>query len=366
LDDFRFSRRQRRSDGSLEIKLNRIITEGKGHAVAAFFRRNGEASTGEFTIKKLILSLVAVCALALGAVWMVLSPSPPAERKAEKPETRALAYEQAIAQRETGASDKKDEAAKTAEIPPFETVTSESEAIVPVAPADGEPSQDVASLPDESPGVQGQSDWPGAGQDRAAIQGRPPALYDGVPPHDGVPPLPGEGTTRSDQWGTDGAEQWGDQRRESRAYGPPGGADPYGAAGQADPYGPPQAGQWGDQGSTQWADENTEQWVEVIVSGAPMRATASEDAPMLFAFPYGRNLKVISRYKGWVEVTDPQSAATGWMQAHLVAPSGANRQPYGQNEAYYEDDSRRRGPGDWFRRSADELSNMLNRAFGGN
>jgi hypothetical protein len=308
---------------------------------------------------------------------MVLSPSPTIEPKAEKPATRALAYEQAISQpRKPDADDKEDEAAKTAEIPPFETATSAPEAVVPVAPADGELSQDVASLPDESSEVQGQSDWPGAGQDTAAIHGGPPAS------DDGVPPLPGEGTAGSDQWGTDGAdqwgtdgaEQWGDERRESRAYGPgeadpnalPGQADPYGAAGQADPYGPPQADQWGDQGATQWADENTEQWVEVIISGAPMRATASEDAPMLFAFPYGRNLKVISRYEGWVEVTDPQSAATGWMQAHLLAPSGANRQPYGQNEAYYEGDSRRRGPGGWFRRSADEFSNMLNRAFGGN
>ncbi len=96
-----------------------------------------------------------------------------------------------------------------------------------------------------------------------------------------------------------------------------------------------------------------------------MRATASEDAPMLFAFPYGRNLKVVSRYQGWVEVTDPKSSATGWMQAHVVAPSGRmNQNPYGQNEAYYEDPRRERGG--WFRRNSGGFADMLNRAFGGN
>jgi len=101
----------------------------------------------------------------------------------------------------------------------------------------------------------------------------------------------------------------------------------------------------------------------VMVSGAAMRATASDDAPMLFAFPYGRNLKVVSRYEGWVEVADPKSGATGWMQAGMLGPARANRDPYGQNEAYYDGPPRR--PRDWLRRGANEFSNMLNRAFGG-
>src|SRR4029079_19839556 len=57
-----------------------------------------------------------------------------------------------------------------------------------------------------------------------------------------------------------------------------------------------------------------EEWVQVLISGAGMYGTASEDAPMLFAFPYGRRLKVVSHYQGWVEVTDPQSTTTGWMK----------------------------------------------------
>ena len=68
-------------------------------------------------------------------------------------------------------------------------------------------------------------------------------------------------------------------------------------------------------------EEEPQEWVQVLVSGAGMHGTASHEAPMLFAFPSGRVLRVVSRYEGWVEVTDPQSAATGWMQAHLLRPS---------------------------------------------
>ena len=127
----------------------------------------------------------------------------------------------------------------------------------------------------------------------------------------------------------------------------------------------PQAGQYGDQESTEWADQNTEEWVEVIVSGAGMRSTAADDAPMLFAFPYGRNLKVVSRFEGWVEVTDPQSAATGWMQAHALAPSTGNRGRPSQSQAYYDDQSQQ-GQGGWLRRNADGFGSMINRALGGN
>jgi len=331
---------------------------------------------------------VAVCAIALGAVWMVLSPAPSAKPTAEAPGARSLAYQQAIAERDKPAE--KDTAAKTdAEVPPFETVTS-----APPAAADGaedpaaiqdipsDAPQDLASLPDESADVGDGSGWPDESdsQDMAAVPGGRPA------PYDGVPPLPGE-EQGADQFSTDDAEQWRDERgepwangppRQLDAYGPPQDdpygrprqADPYGRPaqadpyGQGDPYGQPQADQYGDQQDpTQWADQNTEEWVEVIISGAPMRSTASEEAPMLFAFPYGRNLKVVSRYEGWVEVTDPRSAATGWMQAHVVAPSGVNRQPYGQNETYY-DEPRREGGG-WFKRNGGDFADMINRALGG-
>ena len=293
---------------------------------------------------------------------MVLSPAPIAKPKEEEPAARALAYEQAISQRgEAPAKETVEPAEEKADIPPFETAV-EAEPSEPVDPSavPDLPPDESADVPDE-----------GAPQDMAAVE---------------------DGTVPGQPLGTDGAEQWGDESdtpwasgQPDDAYGPPGQADPYGPPGQggpygeadpygppaqdgpygeADPYGAPQADQWGGQGQAEWTDQNGEQWVEVIISGAAMRATASEDAPMLFAFPYGRSLKVVSRYEGWVEVTDPKSSATGWMEAHALAPSSANRQPYGQNEAYYDDPRQRRGRG-WIERNADDFADMLNRAFGG-
>lgn len=342
-----------------------------------------------FAIKKLIFSLVAVCAIAVGAVWMVLSSEPiPQQAKKEEPAKRSLAYEQAISQPREDPTEKD---AGPKDIPDFETVTREDvpapEAGDPPAiqdiPADGtEDAQDLASLPDESADA----------EDPAA-----------------VPPLPGE--ANGNPWGTDNAEQWGDERPPTDAgdpyagqgnpygtQGDPYGAqdeyyarndDPYGAPqsdpyrddepydpyaaermaapppnpyGAQDPYGQSQQQPWHAQGQGQWPEQNGEEWVQVIISGSGMRATASEDAPMLFAFPYGRSLKVVSRSEGWVEVTDPKSSATGWMQAHALGPSRAPGQtPYGQNEAYYEEQPQER-PG-LFRRGG--FADMINRALGG-
>ena len=333
---------------------------------------------------------MVICAIAVGAVWMVLGldPGPVPKSTADERAARPLAYQQAIAEPREAEPSKKDEDSKAADIPPFETVTSEQPGAATSGATDPEASdaaqdmpQDMASLPDESADpLDGTSDWPGEGvdssNDMAALPGEAPA------PYDGVPPLPGEADAGADQWGTDGAEQWRDERQEPWAYGPPAQgdprgrprqgdpyearqADPYGPPAQADPYGPPQAEQWDGQEATERA-QNTEEWVEVIISGAAMRSAAAEDAPMLFAFPYGRNLKVVSRYEGWVEVTDPKSAATGWMQAHVVAPSRANRQqPYTQNEAYYDDEPRRGRRGGWFKRNGGGFADMINRAIGG-
>jgi hypothetical protein len=304
---------------------------------------------------------------------MVLSPAPVAKQKTDAPGARTLAYEQAISQpREERPEAKSDDTANPTsetDVPAFETVTT---------PADTP--QDVAALPDESAdALDGAGETQNSPQDTAAVPGAQPS------PYDSVPPLPGEEAPGQNQWGTDGAEQWGDEQDTPWAdgpppgdpYGPPGNDpyaqdDPYGSPGgdpyaQGDPYGP-RDGDPHAQGDPYAQDDpyaqggpNAEEWVEVIISGSAMRATASEDAPMLFAFPYGRNLKVVSRYEGWVEVIDPQSSATGWMQAHALAPSRANR-GYGQTEAYY--DQPRRGDG-WLRRNADGFADMLNRALGG-
>ncbi|HUW73283.1 MAG TPA: SH3 domain-containing protein [Methyloceanibacter sp.] len=322
---------------------------------------------------------MAVCAIALGVVWTVLSPAPVATPKEETPVKRSLAYEQAISQpREDPIQ--KDKGSETADaetegdIPAFETVTSEAPdatgdpAAIQDIPADGDAPQDLAALPDGSVGTDDAEQW---GDER-----RPPDPYAGQADPYGPPPAnrysreddpywqpPGDPYREDETYDPNAADPFADQRDpyagQRDVYG--GQRDPYAA--QGDPYAaqrdpnapPPQAGPWGDQ--------NTEQWVEVIISGAPMRSTASEEAPMLFAFPYGRSLKVVSRNEGWVEVTDPKSSATGWMQAHVVAPSRApGQQPYGQNEAYYEEQPRQKrgifgGNGGF--------ADMINRALGG-
>ena len=111
-------------------------------------------------------------------------------------------------------------------------------------------------------------------------------------------------------------------------------------------------------------EEEPQEWVQVLVSGAGMHGAASEDAPALFAFPYGRTLRVVSRYENWVEVTDPQSAATGWMKAQYLAPAPPPGAPQ-QSDAWDEDQQpqERRG---WFRRNGvGGFADMINRALGG-
>jgi hypothetical protein len=98
--------------------------------------------------------------------------------------------------------------------------------------------------------------------------------------------------------------------------------------------------------------------VQVTISGAEMRSEATDEAPLLFAFPYGRTLQVVSRGEGWVEVTDPKSGATGWMKtAFLAVPRYSDR----QTEAAFEPRWRR----GWLRRPRGGVSDFFERAFGG-
>jgi hypothetical protein len=90
---------------------------------------------------------------------------------------------------------------------------------------------------------------------------------------------------------------------------------------------------------------------------------------MLFAFPYGRRLQVISRQEGWVQVSDPHSKATGWIKTAYLAPvrspamQGGDQygQAYDQNPYGYE--PRRRGG--WWRRQSEGMAGMVERALGG-
>lgn len=99
--------------------------------------------------------------------------------------------------------------------------------------------------------------------------------------------------------------------------------------------------------------------VQVMVSGAEMRSEATDEAPLLFAFPYGRTLHVVSRGEdGWVEVTDPKSGATGWMKAAFLAVPRYTA-PQRREAAY--DSPWRRG---WWRRQRGGVSDFF-QAFGG-
>ncbi len=208
---------------------------------------------------------------------------------------------------------------------------------------DGQRPYDVTAVPPGSapPGAYGDAPAEPYGPPPAYARSPRDALYGGPPsegPYGGPPP--------------------------QGPYGGPAPQGPYGDALQG-AYGdaPPGAYGQGPDGAQQGAPgAPQEEWVIVLVSGAGMRATAADDAPMLFAFPYGRNLRVVSHYENWVEVTDPKSAATGWMKEAEVSPIAPPGSQPPQTEAY---DEQPQGQGGWFRRRQGGLADMINRALGG-
>lgn len=254
---------------------------------------------GRSAINKLILSLLVLSGIVCVALYMVVSPAPAVKRAESEPASRTLAYQDKIARAEEeakqAAAKEQAAAAKSPAPAPAQATQAAPEASAPspeqgstemaaLPPGEGE-ARDPNALPWQHPTPPDQPPGMEAGAD--APMPPPPGAYDD--PSDPMAALPGEET------------------------------DP-----NAWPGGP------GDE---------PQEWVQVLVSGAGMHGTASEEAPMLFAFPYGRVLRVVSRYEGWVEVTDPQSAATGWMQAHLLAPSPP---PGAAPEVVYEEEPRER------------------------
>lgn len=198
----------------------------------------------------------------------------------------------------------------------------------------------------------------------------------GQQPYPGQAPYP-QGQTYSQgqevyppgQAGPQGQQPYGQQQAygQQQPYGQPqsyGQQQPYD---QQQPYGQDSYGQqqaYGQQpGGQAPYGQPQEEWVQVVASGSGMRLTASEDSPVLFAFPYGRNLKVVSRNGDWVEVADPNSSAKGWMQAYALGPSSGPNQ-YGQagGGGYYEEQpvQERRRP---FGQGG--FADMINRALGG-
>jgi hypothetical protein len=65
-----------------------------------------------------------------------------------------------------------------------------------------------------------------------------------------------------------------------------------------------------------------------------------------------------------VEVTDPQSAATGWMKAEYLAPTAAPGTPQ-EAEQTYDDDEPRWRSRRWLRRHGGGLGDLIGRALGG-
>lgn len=258
-------------------------------------------------------------AIACGAVYMALTSGPVVVKKADTtPAARPLAYEQQINRPDNSAPAAADSAPEQPQAPANQTGASNEDAGAP--PSNDDPSQ-MAALPHSGEVTTSE---PGALPWRKPD----PAMQDEGPDGSG-PGAQGEDVFPPDPM----------------AAGPGQDADP-----NAYPAGP---------------EDEPQEWVQVLVSGAGMHGAASEDAPALFAFPYGRTLRVVSRYEGWVEVTDPQSAATGWMKAQYLAPAAPPGAPQ-QSDAWYEDQQpQRRG---WFRRNGGGvggLADMINRALGG-
>lgn len=294
------------------------------------------AETGVPAIKRLLISLLVISAVACGLIYVIVSPPEPVSKPvvSETP-SRTLAYQQRI---------ERGEPAQT-------TSDTQQQAL---APADAAP----ASAPSQSaPSPQTQAAVP---PQPAPQQDAPPEMAAVPPddePYDDPDALPWQQRVQPNH---PGAQYPG---APEEAYGPPGGAWPGEDGYQQDA----EAWPGEDADPNAWPagpGAEPQEFVQVLVSGAAMHGMASDDAPMLFAFPYGRTLRVISRYGNWVEVTDPQSATTGWMKAQYLAPAMApgSRQ---QAEAWYEDEPPRRRRG-WFRRNGGEgIGDMIGRALGG-
>jgi len=280
---------------------------------------------------------------------MIVSPQPTIKRTESAPPARSLAYEQQIARPDgTVAATGQDTPQKHA-LAPADAAPAQP---APAKPGPAHDAQAAAAADEgEAPGGDMSAKEDGSASDMAAL---PPDEAEVADPN---------------------ALPW--QQRAGRPYRPAPGED-------ADGFDPMAAGEDGypsdvmgalpgeDADPNAWPgepQEEAQEWVQVLVSGAGMHGTAAEDAPALFAFPYGRTLRVVSRYEGWVEVTDPQSAATGWMKAQYLAPVAPPRSPE-ETEAMYDDQygdeppRRRRG---WFRRNGGGggLADMINRALGG-
>jgi len=270
-------------------------------------------------------------AIACGAIYLVLTPvlsGPPPIPSAVSEPSRPLAYQQSIARTAPDEAKPEEHAMAPADVTPTENAPAQDvQAALPAESAEtSAPANDMAALPpDEGAGANDPDSLPwqhSTGPNHRAAPGMTP---------DGGDPM---------------AEQPGDYDDPSDQAALPGEND--------DPNAWP-----GD------AQDEPQEWVQVLVSGAGMHGAASEDSPALFAFPYGRTLRVVSRYEGWVEVTDPQSAATGWMKAQYLAPTSPPGMRQEQNAEQTYDEDMPRWKRRWLRRHGGGLGDLIGRAIEG-
>jgi hypothetical protein len=288
------------------------------------------AWTGVPAIKRLIISLAVIGLIMCGAIYAIVRPPEPVIKPvASDMPSRTLAYQQQIARPNETAP-----AAETEAKP-------QQQAMAPAAPAPANPAATVP--PQSAPAPKPQAAAPAAQPEGA------PSDMAGLPP-DGEE----SGGPESLPWQHPSERPYGQDYPEdgNEAPGPVGawpGEDGYQQDGyQQDGMGP-MPGDDADPNAWPAPQADQGEWVQVLISGAGMYGMAADDAPMLFAFPSGRTLKVISRYGNWVEVTDPQSTTTGWMKAQYLAPAAAPGSPQ-EADNWYDDEQPRHRRGGFFRR----------------
>jgi len=116
-----------------------------------------------------------------------------------------------------------------------------------------------------------------------------------------------------------------------------------------------------DQGQAEWAN---------VMASAAVHSEPSAQAPMIYALPAGRQLRVLAHSNGWAQVQDPSSGATGWVEARVLAPGSAagGRPGYDNpNEDAYADDGDRQDDWRWQRRhrQGGGFGDFVRRALGG-
>jgi Bacterial SH3 domain len=332
--------------------------------------------------------LLILSAIVCGAIYMVVTPPPVPERAQTETPSRTLAYQEKIARAAEEAKEEQAGASQASVPAPTPPAEEGQSAATPEAGTDASapgpdatqmaglpPAEDVPNDPNALPWQQPRSSNPQAGRemdgemdDPTAPQRQaygdpndprapPPEAY-GDPNDPRVPPPEAYDDPNAPMAPPPGPYGAG----RSGPYGDP--YDPRAPRGYGDPSGPTAGVPEDGPDPNAWPGrpgERPQEWVQVLVSGVGMRGTASEDAPVLFAFPYGRVLRVVSRYEDWVEVTDPQSAATGWMHARYLAPAADPAARRAAGPAY--EDEPRRGRR-WWRRHGNGFGGFIDRMLG--